>query len=115
MGMSEVSKNGCGAFVTIVSAMLLASGCAAPAGRLSHAELDTFVVDCSRKAEQIRFIEAQYAGYDAKTGALLSQIVIPWTLVTDPEGARQTYQITNGQYNWTVKQVLLELGRCHAV
>lgn len=115
MSMSEVSKKGFGAFVTIASAMLLLSGCAAPAGRLSQAELDTFVVSCANKAEQIRFIEAQYAGHDAKAGALVSQIVMPWTLITDPEGYQQTHQIANGQYNWTVKQVLMELGRCPAI
>jgi hypothetical protein len=114
--MSEASKNGFGVFVITASAMLLLlSGCAAPAGRMSHRDLDTFVVDCRKKAEQIRFIESQYAGHDAKAGAMMAQFVMPWTLVTDPEGTRQTYQITNGQYNWTARQILMELGRCPAV
>jgi hypothetical protein len=72
-------------------------------------DLDHFQVDCSRKAEQVQFLQS-FRNTDAqRLGARLETMLTPWRWFTDTEDQRRVYKIGRGDYNWLINQHLMTL------
>jgi hypothetical protein len=73
---------------------------------MSYYDLDHFVVDCSKKKEQVAFLQSMYGTDNERRNARFANALTPWTVFTDRTGrARQKY-FGNGEYNWIIRQKL---------
>ena len=108
---SVQSRLVCGAFATI--ATVFASGCATPTLKrpMDYADISQFQIDCSRKAEQIRFLESQRPSRDDRLFAWATNYLTPWKEFTDPKeyGERQT--VSGRHTDWIINQKLMTLAR----
>jgi hypothetical protein len=100
------SKLVSGAFVIIASASSI--GCAQRQPMMAI-DLDHYQIDCSRKAEQIAFLQSQRSTRDERLYAGAINTVKPWTVYTDTNEYSQRYQINNGRVNWIINQKLMRL------
>lgn len=100
---------GPGIFAVCVT--LLVSGCATGPVHQSMAveDLNYFKIDCSKKKEQIEFLQRQLNNGDDMLIARLKNMVTPWTALTDPEGRSEQYSIGSGHSNWLIKQTIWKI------
>ena len=97
-------KRLCGIFVIIVS--LNTANAEMP---MNHYDLDHFVIDCSKKQQQVEFLQSLRSSSDQRAGARLETLLTPWRWFTDPEGANRVYHVGKGNYNWLINQILWSL------
>ena len=97
-------KRLCGIFVIIVS--LNTANAEVP---MNIDDLDHFVVDCSKKQQQVEFLQSLRSSSDQRAGARLQTILTPWRWFTDPEGHERVYNVGKGSYNWIINQHLWTL------
>jgi len=72
-------------------------------------DLDHFVVDCSKKKEQIEFLESMRPSQGDKILARFTTKAMPWQALTDPEGYRKNKYLGQGGYDWLIRQKLYTL------
>ena len=72
-------------------------------------DLDTFQLDCSKKQQQVEFLQSLRSSSDQRTGARLQSFLTPWKWFTDPEGQERIYNVGEGSYNWIINQHLWTL------
>lgn len=72
-------------------------------------DLDHFQIDCSRKAEQIAFLQSQRSQADDRLVNGAVNWLMPWTRYTDTNHYSQRGQIHNGRTNWIINQKLMRL------
>lgn len=92
-------------------AILFVSGCATgPTHRsMDVADLNYFKIDCSKKKEQIEFLQSQLSNGDDMLVARFKNLVTPWRAVTDPEGRAEEYSIGSGHSNWLIRQTIWKI------
>ena len=91
----------------------VSSGCAViPEARMPLADLDTFVVDCDRKREQIEFINSQRTSANEKLVSRLLVSLTPWQMVTSPRARQDQVDIGSSRQDWMLDQILMELAKC---
>ena len=97
-------KRLCGIFVIIAS--LNTANAEMP---MNLHDLDTMQLDCSKKKEQIEFLQSLRSTSDQRAGARLETLLTPWRMFTDPEGRERVEHVGKGSYNWIINQHLWTL------
>lgn len=72
-------------------------------------DISHYQIDCSRKSEQIQFLESLRSGRDDRFWSRVGNTVQPWTKYTDTHNYSQRGQIANGRTNWLINQKLMRL------
>lgn len=108
---SGLSRLVSGTFAIIV--IVSASACAAPTVKntMHYQDLSNFVIDCSKKQEQIIFLQSQRLARDDKLWNWVQNYVKGWEAYTDPAEYKQRKAHHSGYHDWLINQNLLELGR----
>jgi len=94
-----------------VLSVTLLSGCATG---LTHqpmevADLNWFRIDCSKRNEQLKFLNSQLSNPDDQLMARLKNATTPWTAVTDPEARAEQYSVGSGHSNWLIRQTIYKV------
>lgn len=97
-------KRLCGIFVIIAS--LNTANAEMP---MNIHDLDHFQIDCSKKQQQVEFLQSLRSTSDQRAGARLQSFLTPWRWFTDPEGQARVHHVGKGSYNWIIDQALWEL------
>ena len=71
--------------------------------------LDQFQPDCSRKVEQVQFLQSFRNSEAKRLTSRLKALVTPWRWFTDRDGQRHEYLTGRGDYNWLINQHLMTL------
>jgi hypothetical protein len=104
---STVAKFGVFAIIAVLN-----TGCAVSPYRMEAESLDHFVVECSRKAEQLAFIESQRTNKGQRVNAGVANYLFFWRAATDPAGYQRNQDIHSGYQDWLLNQILFEISRC---
>jgi hypothetical protein len=72
-------------------------------------DLDHFQPDCSKKREQVEWLQSFRNSDGQRLSARVEQFVTPWRWFTDYEEARRVSLIGRGDYNWLINQHLMTL------
>jgi hypothetical protein len=107
-------------FVTVfgicVITVSLSSGCATqpnPAKiNMATQDLNHFRIDCSRKQEQIEFLQRQRLTHEDQFAARLRMMVKTHEIITAPEVYRINHDMANGNPNKYINFLLRELSTC---
>ena len=87
--------------------ILLNVGCATQnISSISREDLDTFVIDCSRRDEQIRYLLSHVSEPGEQVNARLSNMVQPYKVITDRDVWFQRKNVGSGQINYDIKQLI---------
>ena len=108
--MCRRTREHCGLFA--ITVIVFVSGCSVAPQKMGFDDLDTFVVDCSRKAEQLAFISSQRTTRGEQVNAGLENFFMPWRIVTNPDAYYMNATLNSTRHEWVRQQVLYELGRC---
>lgn len=94
----------------------LSSGCASspPVNRIPMyaQDLNHFVIDCSRKEEQIRMLQSMRQSGDEQLYASLGNMLQPWSQWTDPLAYGTRAEIGSGEINRQINYNLQRLRYC---
>ena len=104
------SSIACGLSALIASVSL--SGCAGLPQinrTMSPEDLDHFVVDCSRRDEQIRFLTTQLVSADDRLLAWITNYFDIWGQLTNSDDYMLRASIAGQQTNWLVNQQILRI------
>ena len=72
-------------------------------------DLDHFQPDCSRKQEQVQWLQSFRNSDAQRLSARLETFLTPWRSITNPEKAHRINLIGRGDYNWLINQHLMTL------
>lgn len=103
--MSVAPKIACGIFV--ISAIVASAGCATQRPVMNSWDLDHFWTDCSRKQEQIAFLQSLRVTPDDQARAALARLIS-----LDAKRSWELDSISSGRTNWIINQHLMALSRC---
>jgi hypothetical protein len=78
---------------------------------LSYHDLERFQIDCSRKEEQIRFLQSQRTSRDDALWAWMQNYVMGWEQYTDPDAYHERASIASRRTNWLINQNLMMIQR----
>ena len=108
MNMSRKSAVVSGICVTLA---ILCSGCATTTGSqpMRFADLNSFQINCNRRAEQMAMLQSMRSTPDDRLFALLSNTVQPWKQFSDPEQYNENIIRGYGRGDWVINQKLMEL------
>lgn len=98
--------------VCVIAASVSVGCTTLPEARYPHASLDTFVVDCRIKQQQIEFINAQRTSKNEQLAARVAVAVAKWQVFTDFDGYVAQHRVGEGQHSWMIDQILWELKQC---
>lgn len=96
----------------------LFSGCAAtntvPGGRptMRYQDLNYFQVDCRRKKEQVEMLQAMRQTQDDMASSAVTNLLKPWTAITDPQGFYERQKSSEGGINKQINYNLFLLSYC---
>ena len=102
---SVALKIACGVFAII--AIAGSAGCATQRPVMNSWDLDHFWTDCSRKQEQIEFLQSLRTTPDDQARAALARIIS-----LDARRSWELDSIASGRTNWIINQHLMALSRC---
>ena len=102
------SKLACG--VCVIAVTLLGSGCTTRQP-MSAMDLSYFQIDCSRKKEQIQFLNSMRVTDDDRIINGITNILSPWERYQDSPASVQRQQIHRGRTNWLINQKLSRLAK----
>jgi len=83
-----------------------------PVGRMDSNTLNHYVVDCSRKEEQIAFIQSQRPTGNERVVSRLLNDWSKWDMIFDPKAYNLRNSVGYGQHDWLINQILMELEQC---
>jgi len=94
-----------------IIASVLISGCATSAAQqnVSYQDLNYFVINCSMKEEQIRFLNSQRLTKDQKLMARFQAAFIPFAKFLTPDAHARNFSGGWGQNDRMINQILREL------
>lgn len=72
-------------------------------------DLDHFVPDCSKKREQVEWLQSFRNSKAQRLTARIEVYATPWRWITDPEAQRRLSLLGRGDYNWLINQHLMTL------
>lgn len=102
------SRLGYGVCAIIVS--VFSTGCATVERQpLPAQDLAYFQIDCSRKQEQILFLQSLRSSRDDRLMAGLRNLVEPWSRYLDPRQHDQRVSVNKGYSDWLINQHLQRL------
>ncbi len=109
-------KRGCGIFVITVS-LGSVSACGGNANvqrnvrqaPLAYYDLQRYKIDCSRKKEQIEFLQSMRVTADDRLYYYIHNWLTPWEAVTDPEARYNRAMIAQGIFNDELNQKLIRI------
>jgi len=78
---------------------------------MSYHSLETYQIDCSRKEEQIRFLQSLRTSRDDQLWAWLQNYVMGWDQLLDPDQYNERASIASRRTNWLINQNLMMLHR----
>jgi hypothetical protein len=105
-------------FGLCVITVSLFSGCAStstvPGGRptMRYQDLNYFQVDCRRKQEQVEMLQSMRQSQDDMRSNALTNLMQPWTAVTNPRGFYERQKSSEGGINKQVNYNLFLLSYC---
>ncbi|SVC77744.1 uncharacterized protein METZ01_LOCUS330598 [marine metagenome] len=79
---------------------------------MSYNDLAYFQIDCSKKREQVAFLQSMYSTDNERRNARFMNLLTPWTVFTDRAGGARRKYVGNGEYNWVIRQKLYKLNGC---
>lgn len=87
--------------------ILFSTGCASQnVTPVSRQDLNTFVIDCSKRDEQLRYLASLASSPGEQGDARLANLVQPYKILTDPDTFVQRYNVGNGQINYDIRQLI---------
>jgi len=89
------------------------AGCSttAPTYSMGVEQLNHYQVDCSKKAEQIKYIQSMRPTNPQRNiAAVISSIPFAWML--DVGNYSDQRHVASGKKDWMLNQILMELNRC---
>ena len=87
--------------------ILCNTGCATQnVTSISKEDLNTFVIDCTRRDEQLRYLANLASSPGEQANAKLSNMVQPYKILTDPDVFNQRNNVANGQINYDIRQLI---------
>lgn len=96
--------------ISVMFAILLSqTGCSTPAPSntpMAYSDLNTFVIDCKRRDEQLRFLSSMLNDAEERQGAMWANALQPWRQFTDPEGQQRHAAMSSGRMNYDIKQLI---------
>jgi len=99
-----------GIFVTIAA---LCSGCAGGLAAnhtpMAVVDLDTFVIDCKMKHQQVAMLQNMRQSPDEIFRSQTKNAFTPWGVFTAPRTHALNQDIGSGQINWMINQHLIKL------
>jgi len=72
-------------------------------------DLDHFSIDCSRKQEQVSFIQSLTSSKVERQNARIEVYFTPWRWITDYKGQQRLNLIGNGSYDFVLRNLLWQL------
>lgn len=105
---SVLSRTVFGRYV-ILASMVSLVGCASPRAHMVSHDLDFFQIDCSRKREQIEFLQSLRNDNNERFNARVENMLTPWRAITDPDRYRENQSVGMGRHNWLITQNLISI------
>jgi hypothetical protein len=96
-----------GAYVIIASVSL--SACATDGVFMSAQELENFEINCSKRTEQVAFLESQRSTDVDRQNARLENFFKPWKLWTERDDFEANTSMGSGQQEWIINQKLMRI------
>jgi len=92
-----------------VTLAILCSGCASSARPMNFVDLDYFQIDCSRRNEQIAFLQSMRSTPDDRLLARASNALQPWQIFTNSEAYSNRAALGSNRTDWVINQKLMAL------
>jgi hypothetical protein len=105
MNISPKSAPASGICVTL--AILCSAASAAPA--VDFTDLDYFQIDCSRRTEQIAFLQSLRSTADDRLLARAANALMPWRMFTNPAVYNNNAAQGSSRTDWVINQKLMAL------
>ena len=97
--------------ICVMFASLL-SACALPSNTyMSSVDLDFFQVDCTRREEQIRFLNSQRTTANDRLAHGVVNTLNPWQRFTQGDRFQDRQEVHSGRNDWLINQHLRRLAR----
>lgn len=93
----------CGIFATVATLQVKA---AIP---FDYEDLDFFSIDCTKKQEQISFVQSLTSNKVERQYARIEVYFTPWRWASDFKGQHRLNLIGNGRYDFVLRQILWQL------
>jgi len=78
---------------------------------MNHGDIAQFQIDCSKKEQQIRFLQSLRQGRDDQLWAWTQNYVLGYKVYTEPEVYRERQAIGSGYTNWQINQQIMMIVR----
>ena len=75
-------------------------------------DLNRFVIDCSRKQEQVEFLQSLRQSPDDQFAARMRMMFNSYEIVTNPRMYQNNYDMAHGNPNKYINRLIKELGTC---
>jgi len=92
-----------------VTLAILCSGCAQAAPPMDFVDLDYFQIDCSRRTEQIAFLQSLRSTADDRLLARATNALTPWRMFTNPSAYYNNAAQGSSRTDWVINQKLIAL------
>ena len=79
---------------------------------MAMVDLDTFVVNCKLKKQQIAMLGQMRMSADDMLFARFRNVSQPWEQFTNEEQYTNRIYSSSGRTNWMINQLLMELKEC---
>jgi hypothetical protein len=99
----------CGVFVIVASLSNTGCGTLQTKSSLPEQDLAYFQIDCSKKEEQLKFLQSQRHSADDRMIAGFTNFVLPWEKYISPREYGERQATHTGRSNWIVNQNILRL------
>lgn len=106
----NMSRKSVAVFGICATLAILCSGCASPRSEpMGFVDLDSFQIDCSKRTQQIAFLQSMRSTPDDRLFARASNALQPWLPYTNPEQHYNNAVRGHGRTDWVINQKLIEL------
>ena len=93
--------------ICVTLAILCSGATAAPP--VDFTDLDYFQIDCSRRAEQIAFLQSLRSTADDRLFARATNALMPWRMFTNPAAYNNNAAQGSSRTDWVINQKLMAL------
>ena len=93
--------------ICVTLAILCSGATAAPP--VDFTDLDYFQIDCSRRAEQIAFLQSLRSTADDRLFARATNALMPWRMFTNPAAYNNNAAQGSSRTDWVINQKLIAL------
>jgi hypothetical protein len=93
--------------ICVTLAILCNGATAAPA--VDFTDLDYFQIDCSRRTEQIAFLQSLRSTADDRLFARATNALMPWRMFTNPSAYYNNAAQGSSRTDWVINQKLIAL------